>query len=131
MQHQQWETLVPIINIELTQAQQKERSKKLVKVTKAWNESSYEVVVKHFRDNRDLKFVGRMVLALQDLGTQIIEKLVDLDDEVTDDSIRSCVLEKLVRWDEYLWTMARMLEASSHLAWEEFDKIDSFNQDIG
>jgi hypothetical protein len=122
---------VPIINVELTQVEQKERSKKIVKVKKVWEEAGYEEVIKHFRDNQDLRFVERMVLALRDLETQIIEDLADLDYDVTDDDVRSCVLENLAQWDEHLGTMARMLVASSHLAWKEFDKIDNINQDIG
>jgi hypothetical protein len=93
--------------------------------------SEYKAVIKHFSENKDLEFVERMMLALRNLDTQIIEHLVDLNGEVTDEGVRSCVLESLVCWDEYLGTMARMLNASSHLAWEEFDRIGSVNEDIG
>jgi hypothetical protein len=130
MQHQQWEILVPIINVELTQVEQKERSKKLVKVKRAWRESRYGAVIKHFRDNKDLEFVGNMVFALRRLETTIIEELLDLDGEVTDDGIRSCVLENVARWSEHLGIMARKLTVSGDRAWEEFDKIDSSNQEI-
>jgi hypothetical protein len=121
---------VPIINVELTQVEQRERSKKSVKVKRAWKESGYGAVIKHFCDNKDLEFVGNMVFALLRLETTIIEELLDLDGEVTNDDVRSCVLENVARWNEHLGIMARKLKVSGDLAWKEFDKIDSSNQEV-
>jgi hypothetical protein len=121
---------VPIINIERTQAEKRVRSKKRAKVERTWKESEYKAVLKHFTDNENLIFVGRMVSVLQRLEAQIIEELLDCH-EVTDDDVRSCVLENLVRWSEELGTMSRMLQGASELAWEEFEKIDSLNPDVG
>jgi hypothetical protein len=80
-------------------AAQKERSKKLVKVRRAWEESGYEAVIKQFRNNEDI--FGRNMM--QGLEADIIECLMELDDEMLDDyempndRIRSIVLENVVR----------------------------------
>jgi hypothetical protein len=92
-------------------------------------ESGYEAVIKHLRDNKDLEFVGNMVFALLRLETAIIEELLDIDGEVTDDAVRSCVLENVARWNERLGIMARKLKVAGDRAWEEFNKIDSSNQE--
>src|ERR1700751_1223649 len=118
---------MPIIRVELTQAEKKERSKKLVEVRRAWKESGYEAVTKHFRDDKDLEFVGKMVVALMRLETTVIEELLDVDGEVTGDTVRSCVLENVAQWNEHLGIMARKLVVLGDRAWEEFDKIDSSN----
>ena len=121
---------MPIINVELTQAVQDARSKKLPKVKNIWKQSGYDTVIKRFRDSSDLKFIERMLLALRNLDAQIIKELVELDGEVTGESVRDCVLENLVCWDEHLGVLARMLKASTKLAWEEFDKLDNLNVEM-
>jgi hypothetical protein len=113
----------------LTQTAKKERLKKSVKVRRAWKESGYEAVIKHFRDNKDLEFVGHAVFALLRLETQIIEDLMDFDDEMLDEDeeIGSCVLKNLAEWTEQLGIMEKMLKASSDRAWKEFEKVHSSN----
>jgi hypothetical protein len=109
-------------------AAQKERSKKLVKVRRAWEESGYEAVIKQFRNNEDI--FGRNMM--QGLEADIIECLMELDDEMLDDyempndRIRSIVLENVVRSTEQLGARGRILGESSVRAWEEFDKLDIF-----
>jgi hypothetical protein len=115
----------------LTQAARKERFKKSVKVRRAWEQSGYEAVIKHFRDNKDLEFIGFAVIALRRVESQIIEDLMELDEEVLDEEIGSCVLKHLAEWTEHLGIMAKMLKESSDRAWEELEKIDSFNQESG
>jgi hypothetical protein len=109
----------------LTQTAKKERLKKSVKSRRAWKESGYEAVIKHFRDNKDLEYVGHAVFALLRLEAQIIEDLMDSDDEMLDEDIRSCVLTNLAEWTERLGRMEKILKASSDRAWD--DKIDSLN----
>ncbi len=112
----------------LPQTAKKERLKKSITVRRAWEESGYEAVIKHFRDNQD-KFGRNM---MQGLEADIIEGLMELDDETLDDyemladGIRSIVLENLVRSTEMLGVPGRVLNESIDRAWKEFDKLDIF-----
>jgi hypothetical protein len=49
---------------------------------------------------------------------------MELDEEVVDEEIGSCVLGHLAQWTEHLGVMAKMLKESSDRAWEELEKID-------
>jgi len=49
----------------LAQAARDERLKKSIRVRRAWEQSGYEAVIKHFRDNKNLEFIGSMVIALR------------------------------------------------------------------
>ncbi|WP_166299307.1 hypothetical protein [Bradyrhizobium sp. 2S1] len=130
-QHQQWELLVSSIkNVELT-AEQKIRAKKYGKAKRALRESGYEAVIKHFSDSQDLKYVWHTVFALRNLEDQIVEDLIGIDGEVAANTVRSCVLENLVRWDENILggVVGRLMEATEP-AWKEFDRLDSFNEEL-
>jgi hypothetical protein len=108
----------------LAQAARDERLKKSIRVRRAWEQSGYEAVIKHFRDNKNLEFIGSMVIALRHVESQIINDLMELDEEVVDEEIGSCVLGHLAQWTEHLGVMAKMLKESSDRAWEELEKID-------
>jgi hypothetical protein len=115
---------MPVTYVELTPAEKKKRSKKLPEVRRAWKESGFEAVTRHFRDDQNLKFVGKMVSALMHLETTIIDELLGIDGEVTEEDISSCVFENVMRWnEEHLRAMARMLIASGDRALEVFDQI--------
>ncbi|WP_166298196.1 hypothetical protein [Bradyrhizobium sp. 2S1] len=71
-------------------------------------------MIKHFSDSQDLKYVWHTVFALRNLEDQIIEDLIGSDGEVTTSTVRSCVLENLVRWDENILggVVGRLKEAT-------------------
>jgi hypothetical protein len=117
-----------IMKSRLPQTAKEDRPKKSVMVRRAWDESGYEAVIKHFRDNRD-KFGRNMMQALE---AAIIEGLMELDDGTLDDyemlanGIRSIVLENLVRSTEVLGVPGRVFDESIDRAWKEFDELDIF-----
>jgi hypothetical protein len=112
-----------------TEAAREERVKKSIEVRRAWQRSGYEAVIKHFRDNKDLEFVNAAAVAMRRLESSVISDLMELDDEVTQDDIGSCVLTHLLKWSECIGIMARMLKNSSDRAWEELDKVKALNQE--